>query len=106
PKVKPEGFILGHDYCSHTKARQMGFGVVEAVNHFVLTKGYDFLALSGEIFPTFVLAKSGASPPARDFLLKLMLNTAVVEIRDFPRVRLFAQHLIERDGGVRPIPSF
>ena len=55
PKLKPDGFLLGHDYANHKISRHMEFGVVEAVNRFVDEIGCDFTALTVEPYPTYVL---------------------------------------------------
>lgn len=85
PKVKPDGFILGHDYAKHPKAREMGFGVVEAVDDFVKDRGYAFLALTAEVFPTYVLARDARSPAAQALQARIMMAIpGLVQIRDFP----------------------
>jgi hypothetical protein len=61
PKVKPDGLILGHDYVSHQAFRDMGFGVVEAVNRFVQETGYEFTALTYEGSPTYAISKNPES---------------------------------------------
>jgi len=46
PIIKPDGLILGHDYSAHEAARQMYFGVVEAVVGFFRRSGFRFIALT------------------------------------------------------------
>ncbi|MBF0269218.1 MAG: class I SAM-dependent methyltransferase [Alphaproteobacteria bacterium] len=60
PKLKPDGVLMGHDYANHFAAMQAGFGVVEAVNNFVLESGCAFIGITHETYPypTFILAKS------------------------------------------------
>ncbi|CCQ75270.1 class I SAM-dependent methyltransferase [Magnetospira sp. QH-2] len=56
-KVKDDGFIVGHDYTNIEPARKMGFGVIEAVDSFVAERGAEFIALTAEAYPTYLLAK-------------------------------------------------
>jgi len=91
PKVKPDGLILGHDYSAGDDARRMNFGVVQAVNEFVAAGLAEFLALTHEQFPSYVLAKRPVQQSAVDFLTAALLNHDVsVEIRK-PETRRFEQ---------------
>ena len=47
-KVKKNGFICGHDYTKGTWYAWVRFGVVEAVNEFCLSYGYEFMYLTVE----------------------------------------------------------
>lgn len=55
PKMKRDGFVLGHDFTNNIVASNQGFGVVEAVNEFVATSDALFLAMTMEVFPSYVL---------------------------------------------------
>lgn len=57
-KVRPDGLILGHDFTEAPFAQRLGFGVVPAVNEFVGAHRYEFVAVTDEDFPTFVLTRS------------------------------------------------
>ncbi len=59
-KVKPNGFILGHDYANHELAKYMSFGVVEAVTEFTsYVPGCRLLAITLEAgWPSYVICKS------------------------------------------------
>jgi Methyltransferase domain len=93
PKVKPGGLILGHDYAANPGARAMNFGVVEAVNRFVAEGLGEFLLLTHEDFPTYVLAKPPASDEARRLVgAVLHYHDILVEIRR-PETRRFEQYL-------------
>ena len=83
-KLKPDGLILGHDYTNHVQARAWNFGVVEAVNRFVRESDFEFIALTMEAFPTYVLGRAG---PATQALQDAIVRNVpyLVEIRDFPR---------------------
>ena len=105
PKVRAEGFIIGHDYTNHAQAKQWNFGVVEAVNRFVLEHGYEFVALTLEAFPTYVLTRHPDS--ARQLHELLIRNVSyVVEIRDFPRNQRFEHKSLVVKKGTLVYPSF
>lgn len=106
-KVKPNGFILGHDYTNHARAREMQFGVVEAVDQFVSEQGYLFLALTNEAFPTYVLVRREDEIAIRYLTTQIIIHVpGTIEIRDFPKPGGFAHHIIKSDQGVRFLPSF
>jgi len=106
PKVKEDGFILGHDYSNGPHARALGFGVVEGVRDFLDESKGVIVAVTMllENYPSYALAKSmhsGIRPFAEQFLLKA---EAVVEIRsrnpDY-------QHKVAKIGDtVVAFPSF
>lgn len=106
-KVKPDGFIVGHDYTNHLQAQEWNFGVVEAVNRCVIEAGYEFAALTMEGFPTYVIAKNPAAPAAQKLTNDLIANTPfVVEIRDFPHQRRFEHKSVWRGDKIQVYPSF
>lgn len=106
-KVKHDGFIVGHDYTNHLQARKWNFGVVEAVNRCVIEAGYEFVALTMEGFPTYVIAKNPAAQAAQKFKDDLIVNTPfVVEIRDFPHQRRFEHKSVWRGDKIQVYPSF
>jgi len=93
PKVKPGGLILGHDYAANPGAKAMNFGVVEAVNRFVAEGQAEFLLLTQEDFPTYVLARPPLSDDARLLVgAALRYHDVVVEIRR-PETRRFEQYV-------------
>lgn len=86
PKVKPDGFLLGHDYTNHQPARQSGFGVVEAVNAFCEREGWHFLLLTMENFPTYVLVRDRQTVAAQTLVANVLFHGAwTVELGDYPR---------------------
>jgi len=91
-KVKRTGFITGHDYQTIPIARAHHNGVVRAVNDFVKETGYEFLALTFEEAPTYVLAKDPDSNIALKFIAALatkftvMAQIANVEDKSFEQV--------------------
>ncbi|MGB0670408.1 MAG: class I SAM-dependent methyltransferase [Rhodospirillales bacterium] len=66
PKVKADGYIMGHDFAHEALGRALGFGVVEAVRDFVTETGAHFLARTHEPFSTFVLVKEANGQRAAD----------------------------------------
>jgi Methyltransferase domain len=106
-KVKPDGLILGHDYTNHVRAQQMKFGVVEAVNEFVLREGLAFIALTKEMFPTYVLARSASGPDAQRLTIALLYCVPeLVELREFPATCAFQHKIVQVGDQVRVLPSF
>lgn len=55
-KVKPDGFILGHDFSNYRKAKR--FGVVAAVRDFTKDEGFEIVVVTNETNPTYLLARS------------------------------------------------
>lgn len=87
PKLKPDGLILGHDYARNSLARKYGFGVVEAVNEFCQTHPVEFLFLTFEPFPTFVLAKDINAPATQKVMANVLYHlTPAVQIRNFEKM--------------------
>ncbi|MBT4497523.1 MAG: class I SAM-dependent methyltransferase [Gemmatimonadetes bacterium] len=112
PKVKADGFILGHDYTNCLAAQEMSFGVVEAVDDFVRQSTHQFAALTHEAFPTYVLSRSDQA--IQSLLSAVLLDEkSVVEIKDYPG-RKFVHHLVlgngvalrYKDGTFMHVPSF
>ncbi|MFW6163734.1 MAG: class I SAM-dependent methyltransferase [Planctomycetota bacterium] len=52
PKVKPGGYVTGHDYVD-----VKNYGVIQAVDEFVEAHPVRMVALSGDDYPSFVLRK-------------------------------------------------
>ena len=79
--------------------------MVEAVNRFVLECGYEFVALTIENFPTYVLTKSKESALllTRDLILNV---PQLIEIRDFPKKNDFQHQSLVVENGVIVYPSF
>ena len=102
-RMKSGGLIFGHDYTD----RIPGFGVVPAVNRFVQTAGWHFLALTIEDVPTFVLAKDLDHPRVKMFLgLLLRLVPGMVELRNEPfESYRHREHQFE-EGGRNIVMSF
>jgi methyltransferase family protein len=107
PKVKPDGIIMGHDYTNHANAQAMKFGVVEAVNEFVEREGFSFIALTQDVFPTYVLAQSADCPAAQHLIAHLLYHVpGVVELRDYPASGAFVHRLVQVGDQVKALLSF
>lgn len=78
-KVKPTGFITGHDYQTIPIARKENHnGVIQAVNNFVIEKGYTFLALTFEEAPTYIIVKDPDAQEAMDFVAAVVKNHPIM----------------------------
>lgn len=107
PKVKNDGFLLGHDYTNHVIAERMKFGVVEAVNAFVAANNLAFVALTLEPYPTYVLSRDLSLPATQTLIAKLIYNVpGIAEIRDFPTGRGFVHRTVKLGEATRFLPSF
>ncbi len=105
PKIRDDGFIIGHDYTNHIQAQQWNFGVVPAVNRFARDFGYEFVALTIEGFPSYVLTRSRES--AHRLTEALILNVPyVVEVRDFPNRHDFQHKSLAVGKRYIVYPSF
>lgn len=105
PKLRSGGFLAGHDYTNHAQAQAWNFGVVEAVNRFVLERGLRFIALTYEAFPTYVLAADGPMAQAlHDTLVRHV--PYVIELRDFPRAGRFEHRHVTAGSKLLAYPSF
>lgn len=105
PKIKSGGLIMGHDYTVHPKIE---FGVVQAVNDFVLANNYEFLVLTiNENFPTWAIAAEFKGT-ARTFMELIAKRVrGVVEVTGFPRDITFEPKYVQQEGAaVNFVPSF
>lgn len=106
-KMKPDGLILGHDYTNHPPAMKAGFGVVEAVNEFVIDNKLHFLAMTMENFPTYVLTRSPESAVARLLIANIMYYASwMVELQDYPQRQKFQHKAINVGDRIVAFPSF
>jgi len=107
PKVKDDGFIVGHDYANHPKAEHDDFGVVAAVNQFLAETGYAFVALTNEEYPTYVIAKEPDSERCRTFVAEMLHRLAVMaEIVDAENKAYRQIVALFSDGTKKTIFSF
>ena len=54
-RLKPTGFLSGHDYTKNAQATEWGFGVIEAVKDFCDQNGWQLTYLTREDFASFRL---------------------------------------------------
>jgi hypothetical protein len=98
-KIKDDGFILGHDFTNGPLGQKQNFGVVEAVNQFVVERKGIFVAMTMEVYPTYMLAKS-VTPRLATFLEEFLYHTAfVTEIRGIPH-RFEHKKIRVKDKGI------
>ncbi len=55
--LKPDGWLMGHDYTENESAVKMGFGVKRAVDEFCRTHGWQMIHLTDEEWPSYALVK-------------------------------------------------
>ncbi len=104
-KLKPQGFIAGHDYTNNPLAEKQGFGVIEAVNRFADETEFDLILMTLEPFPTYVLARPG--PQTDQLLGGLFFGGAVVaEIEGYPAAGRFTHRYYEVGGRRGLFPVF
>lgn len=106
PKVKDDGILMGHDYANHPYAREMGFGVVEAVDEFLKEGGWTFLFLTIENFPTYVLARTPLRPKVEELVTRVLHHCpTVVEIA--PDAMRYQQKTLRfADGSLKTAFAF
>lgn len=105
PKVAPGGLMMGHDYTLHPRVE---FGVVRAVNDFVIANGYKFLVLTiGENFPTWVVAAE-LSGTTNAFMERIVTRVGgTVEVTGFPEHIAFEPKYVRHEAtGFSFVPSF
>jgi len=105
-KIKDDGLILGHDFFENTFAAEENYAVVGAVNAFLARSGFIFVALTWELFPTFVLAKRFEGFAAE--FVRNLLESEVFAL-DLPTSIAFGYNELSyprRNGTARRIPSF
>ncbi|CCQ75651.1 class I SAM-dependent methyltransferase [Magnetospira sp. QH-2] len=79
--IRFDGLILGHDYANGPTARSANFGVVEAVDRFVADTDFQFLALTMDSYPTFLLGRPD-SLKSQEVIQRLLFNNPnIIEIR-------------------------
>jgi len=104
-KLKPHGFISGHDYTNNPLADRQGFGVIEAVNRFAVETDFRLILITREAFPTYVLARAGAGV---DRLIGgLFFSGAVVTaIEGYPETGTFIHRFYEVGDRRGLVPVF
>lgn len=107
PKIKPGALLMGHDYANHPYAKEMGFGVVEAVDRFVAETEWEIVFLTLENFPTYVLAQKPFGPEVEALITSVLHHVpTVVEIADPAAMGYRQKTLRFSDGSLKTGFSF
>ncbi|REK11921.1 MAG: class I SAM-dependent methyltransferase [Planctomycetota bacterium] len=105
-KLKPEGVLLGDDYCEHGVYANAVYGVVGAVTHFRKISTPRELVLNIESFTTFALFRPG-SPAWQVFMDHLVRSGhGVIELPDALAPNYWHRPIFASDGKGRLIQSF
>jgi len=105
-KITDTGLILGHDYANHPGSRNQNMGVVEAVDEFVMGSDFEFVFLTRESWPTYVLARPGNAHLVSVLGALLMMNVTVTEVAAFPHQTRFTQTVTRLGENVVVMPRF
>jgi len=107
PKVKDDGFLVGHDYANHPQAQIDNFQVVEAVNDFVRESGYTFGLLTNELYATYLIAKTEDPGRYNELILNMILQCELhAEIKN-AETKTFQQFVAAfPNGEQRLVTSF
>ena len=92
PLVKADGFLAGHDFSNHAIAKDMNFGVIEAVKAFVEESDWRLLCVTADEYPSYVLARRGANERAGRMEVAILEKFTFIKIKDF-LYRNFSQNL-------------
>jgi hypothetical protein len=106
PKVKADGLIMGHDFFHNDFAERENYGVMPAVQTFLRRRGYQFVALTCELFSSYVIAKDLRGFAAG--FVDNLLHSNVGLIRLPSELAFFYRDELRtlRDGRDRRIPAF
>ncbi len=75
PKVKEDGFIVGHDFVNSAKTSKEGYGVTEAVYSFLkLNPDFSLVLLTNEVHGSFVISKHPGGENEAYFLNKVFAS--------------------------------
>lgn len=106
-RVRKDGVLLGDDYAEHPASARKDFGTIGAVTAFRARRGWKMVALTRELYPSYLLKPPAASPWAGHFMRSILQSK--VEAIDVPEglVAGFRQQVLQRaDGTLRVIPTF
>jgi Methyltransferase domain len=105
-KVKPEGAIIGDDYCNHGIYANAVYGVVGAVTQFRKTNPIRDLVLNADTFTTYGLFRPGsrAWQVFMDNVIKAGRPT--IELPDALAANYWHRPVFASDGNGRLIQSF
>jgi hypothetical protein len=75
-----------------------GFGVVDAVNEFVRRSGYRLVAITNELFPTYVIAKDVESVRFQQLERTIVKHMSFIKVGNV-RDRQLSQELCVDEAG-------
>jgi acetyltransferase-like isoleucine patch superfamily enzyme len=102
PKMKEDGFILGHDFSNTPLGRKMMFGVVAAVRRFSGESDWKIILITNEDAPSYLLARNTDSERYKKLMHSLLNRPgiSIVEIDD-SMLSYFAQTPLKYLDGKR-----
>jgi hypothetical protein len=105
-KLKPDGALIGDDYCDHGVYANAVYGVVGAVTHFRKISTLRELVLNVEMFTTFGLFRPGSR--TWQVFLDNMINSGrpVIELPDALAANYWHRPVFTSDGKGRLVQSF
>jgi len=82
PKVKSDGFIMGHDFSNTRMGRIKHFGVIRAVREFCDTSDFKLVLVTNEDAPSYMLVRDETSEVFKSFLSRLFKvpNIGLLEV--------------------------
>jgi len=107
-KVKPDGFILGHDFSNTRMGRAKKFGVIRAVREFTAREAFELVLVTNEAAPTYLLAHFGNDttlPALRSALLNHKA-CSLIELDDSLLDQFEQIEVIYADGGKGQLMRF
>lgn len=106
-KLKPDGVLMGHDFCEDAHAAQYRYGIIDAVRRFLArSRDFRFFCLTHELFPSFALVRSDSGFAGQFIRNLLESDVFLVELGDEQAFRYEEKSVVRSDGSVRRIPSF
>lgn len=104
-RIKKGGFFLCDDFTNNAVARDMSFGVVEAVRDFTITEDWQLVAMTNDMFPNCLLTREADSESATSLMRKLIYDIPnIVRITD--PWNFHHDHVSFAGNRVRLIPTF
>jgi Methyltransferase domain len=105
PKIKPDGFLVGHDYTNNSFARRQGVDTITAVNKFVSETDFDLILITLEKFPSYVLARP--CPQTSQLVAGLLYcGVVVAEFDGFPATGSFVHKEYAVGDRTGFVPTF
>ncbi len=104
-KLTETGFFLCDDFTNNAAAREMNFGVVDAVREFTRSNGWHLIAMTNDMFPNCLLARDPGNEKTTKLIGDLILNVPnIVKIND--PWNYSHDHFNFDDNELRLVPTF